>query len=473
MARARQAMDLAHMYEKQALYTVSTTPTTPLLALPRHSTDFGTPVLKNSEGQWLIQSSGTLGADLAGRVLNTEKQMVVIQNASPVVLALSEQAVATATEGDMEAGEELAEDAALSLEDVVKQVDELCSIADQARSTWVEFRNRFSKIITSASTTNARLDMAVTQARRAVTLAHTYEQQALAFIFTTRRSASQTLALHDADFFETSQPVEQVRQTISSEKVRELGSGVTDQILLVEAKFGGVEVEADHIRALLEQAVTASVDGDVATGETKTASAADSLTGILESVQGLCSKSDDVRQACVEFCRRFRKIITSASTTTTHLDLAVTQARRAITLAHTYEQQALAFVSTTRRSASQTLALHDADFFETSQPVQQARQTISDEAEKVRELGSSVTDQISSVERGFSNVEDEANKIRVLLEQAITASVDGDVETGETRTASAADSLTAVLTSVDELCTLSDEVRQFWVQLSVESWTIS
>ena len=308
MDRARQAMALAHAYEKQALYTVSTSRSTPLVALSRHSTDFGTPEFNNSEGHWqLMQRPGTLGADLAGKVLDTEKQMTAIENASQEVRALLEQAVVVAAEGDIVEGEKLADNAAHSLEDVVKQVEELLSIADQARCIWVEFRRRLNKVTTSASTTTARLDLEVTQARRAATLAHTYETQALAFVSTTRRTASQTLALHDADFFETSEPVQRARQTISNEaeRVRASGNSLADKMLMVEKTIGDVEFRAENIRALLEQAVTVTVDGDVVKGETLTAKAADFLKVIVESVQGLRSTSEDVRKAWVELSVKY------------------------------------------------------------------------------------------------------------------------------------------------------------------------
>ncbi|KIL58223.1 hypothetical protein M378DRAFT_337304 [Amanita muscaria Koide BX008] len=81
IARAREALALAHTYEKQALCTISATRSIPLVGLSRHSTDFGTPVFNDSEGQWrLIPTPGTLGADLVGKVLDTEKQMVAIED---------------------------------------------------------------------------------------------------------------------------------------------------------------------------------------------------------------------------------------------------------------------------------------------------------------------------------------------------------------------------------------------------------
>ncbi len=106
-------MALAHTYEKQTLCTVSTTRSTPLLALSGHSTDFGTPVFNDSEWHWwLLQRPGTFGADLVGKVVDMEKQMAVIEEASQGVHALSERAVTVATKGDMVAGEELAGNAA-------------------------------------------------------------------------------------------------------------------------------------------------------------------------------------------------------------------------------------------------------------------------------------------------------------------------------------------------------------------------
>jgi len=170
--------------------------------------------------------------------------------------------------------------------------------------------------------------------------------------------------------------------------------------------------------------------------------------------------------------RRLNTVASSASTITARLDLVVAQARRADILAHKYEKQALEFVSTTQRSASQTLALHGANFFDKSPSVHKARQVISDEAEKVRELGSSLTDKMSSLDASVGDVESEAAKIRALLEQAVMIAVEGDVAKGEILTAGAADSLEAVIESVQQLCSTSDDVRQVWVELSMGLWTI-
>lgn len=305
MARAIQSMALAHTYEKQALYTVSTR-STPLLALTRHSTDFGT-VFNDSEGhRQLIQTPGTLGATLAGQLLETEKQMALIEDASQRVRALSEQAVAVATEGDMAAGQILEEEASQSLKNVVNQVDHLRSIADEVRCTWVELRSRLNKITSSASMTTARLELAVTQARQGATQALIYEKQALEFISTTRRTAFGTIALHNADFFARSGPAQQARQMIGDEarSVRELGRTLTEKMSSVDAIIGDVESEVEPIRAMLEEAVTASVDGDVAKGEKLTAEAAACLKDVTGRVQELCLTSDRVREDWLELSLR-------------------------------------------------------------------------------------------------------------------------------------------------------------------------
>ncbi|KAJ7196069.1 hypothetical protein GGX14DRAFT_403551 [Mycena pura] len=303
LACATQAMTLAHSFERQALCTVSTPRVVPLVALSRNSTDFGTSVFNDAEGHLRLtsQSPGTLGADLAGKVLDTERQMVGIEDASQGVRALAERAVAVATEGDIAVGEELVESAARAMEGVVKQAEELILTAEQARCLWVDFRRRLIKLTTSASTTAAGLDLAVTHARRSVSLAHMYEKQALTFVSETRRSAFQTLALHDAGFFKPATGYK-ARQSISTEveRVRALGNSLVDNMTLVEANIGDVEFEVEKIRVLLEQAVTATVDGDIGTGETLTANAAESLRGVVETVQALSSASDDVRQNWVK-----------------------------------------------------------------------------------------------------------------------------------------------------------------------------
>lgn len=156
-------------------------------------------------------------------------------------------------------------------------------------------------------------------------------------------------------------------------------------------------------------------------------------------------------------------ITTSASTITARLDLVVAQARRADALAHKYEK---------RRSASQTLALHGANFFDRSASVHQARQAIGNEAERVRELGSSLTNKMSFLKASVADVESGVAKIRVLLEQAVTTAVEGDIAEGETLTASATNALKAAIDIVEGLCSTSDNARQVWVELSVECWAI-
>ena len=468
IASARQAMTLGHTYEKEALYTVSTTGSTPLLALPRHSIDFATPEFNHSEGRWqLIQTPGTLGADLAGKALGTEKQMAAIDDTSRGVRTLSEQAVALATEGDVVEGEKLAKNAAHLLETVLKQVDELHSIADQARCIWVEFRRRLKVVTTSVAETNTSLDFTVARARRAMTLAHSYEKQALYTVSTTGTNSLLAFSRNTTDFAKPDSGHGRLIQTPGS-----LGADLAGKVLDTEKQMAIIEDTSQGVRALLERTVAVVTEGDIMAGEKLAKKAVQSLEKAVKQVDELSSKADQARCTWVEFRLRLNKVTTSASTTTASLELAVTQARRAAHLAHTYEKQALAFVSTTRRTASQTLALHGADFFTTSAPVQKARQTMSHEANKARTLGSSLTAKMSSVEGSMGNVESRAEKIRVLLEQAVTATVDGDVARGETLTASAADSLRGVVESVRGLCSTTDSVRQVWVELSVEYSTI-
>ena len=202
----------------------------------------------------------------------------------------------------MVVGEEWAKSNAQSMKTLLKQVDKLISTTNEAESLWVEFHRRSTKVTTSTSTITASLDLAVTQARRAVTLAHTYEKQGLAFVSETRRSASHTLALHGAGFFQTSAPVQKARETITvdSQRVHKLGNNLAEKMASVAAKLSDVEVEAEKIRALLVQAVTDTVDGDMDTAENSTADAAEALRGVVEIVQGLASTSESVRQDWVK-----------------------------------------------------------------------------------------------------------------------------------------------------------------------------
>lgn len=64
--------------------------------------------------------------------------------------------------------------------------------------------------------------------------------------------------------------------------------------------------------------------------------------------------------------RRLEEVNTTVTKNTIALDLAVARARRAVTLAHAYEKQALDTASTSRRAALLTLRLHHTDFFDTA-----------------------------------------------------------------------------------------------------------
>jgi len=446
VTQARRADGLAHTYETQALCTVSTTRGT----VSRHSTDFCTP--------------NTLGANLAGKVIETEKQMTVIEDASQRVRALTEQAVTVATEGDIVAGEKVAANAANELENVGNQMKELCSTADQARGMWVEFRRRLNKVTLSASTTTTSLDQDMARAKQAMVLAHTYEKQALYTVSTARGTVSR----HSTDF---GTPNDSGYRRLVP-RPGTLGGDLAAKVLDTERQMTAIEDASKRVRALTEQAVAVATEGDVSAGEEMARNAANELKSIGNQVTGLCSTTDEARCIWVDFRHRLNKVTSSASATTARLDSVVTRARRADTLAHTYEKQALVFISTTRRNASQTFALHSADFFQRSTQVQEARQTISNEAERVRALGRNLKDTMLVVEAKFGGVELEAENIRVVLEEAVAATVDGDVVKGERLTNNAADSLKAIMKSVKDLCSTSDGVHEAWVELSVKYWAI-
>lgn len=62
--------------------------------------------------------------------------------------------------------------------------------------------------------------------------------------------------------------------------------------------------------------------------------------------------------------RRLEAVTASASTIASGLDFAIACTLRSAALAHTYEKQAFDIVSTSRRTASLTLTLHNTDFFD-------------------------------------------------------------------------------------------------------------
>ena len=462
ISRAKEAVALAHTYEKQALYSICTTRGAPLLEVSRHSTDFGTP--NNSDGRWrLVPRPGTLGAELAGKVLDTEKQMAVIEDASQEVRALSEQMVAVATEGNMVAGETLWENTADALKKVVKQVDELGSTADQARCKWVEFRRRMNALTTSVAKTVANLDLNITRARQAMALAHTYEKQALYTVSTSRGTASR----HSTDFGTPSNSEGRLIQRPGT-----LGGDLAGRVLDAEKQMTAIEGASQRVRDLSEQAVAVATEGDITAGERLAGNAATELENVGKQVNRLCSTADLARAIWVEFRRRLNNVTSSASATSARLDSVITQARRADTLAHSYEKQALEFISTTRRTAFQSLALYDADFFESTAQVTLARQTISNEAQRVRAVGNKLKDTILMVDANIGSIEYEAEGVRGSLEEAVAAAVDGDVAKGEKLTADATNSLQAVMESLKELCSTSEDVHESWIELSVQYWTM-
>ncbi|KAF8630516.1 hypothetical protein AX15_002863, partial [Amanita polypyramis BW_CC] len=131
--------------------------------LPRYSIDFITASV-SAKGKQEAEMVRTLGAGLAEKVIASETNIKNVENKAVELRALLEQAIGVAVEGDMAAGEELAANAASSLENIVKQVGELCLTAEETRRAWVEYRRRLNEVITSASRTTASLDLAVARA---------------------------------------------------------------------------------------------------------------------------------------------------------------------------------------------------------------------------------------------------------------------------------------------------------------------
>ncbi|KAI9509674.1 hypothetical protein F5148DRAFT_716434 [Russula earlei] len=372
IARAQQAVALAHTHEKQALYTFSASRSAASLTFPRLSTDFIDSSVSAGQGQQSGRRKAelvrTLGAGLADKVIASETKMTNLEDQAAKLRILLEQAVAVAVEGDMGAGEALAADAATSLEGIVKQVEELCSAAEETRRIWVEYRRRLNALTTSVSGTTAGLDRSITRAQQAVALAHTHEKQALYTVSATRNAASLTFPRLSTDFIDSSVSAGQGQQSgrRKAELVRTLGAGLAEKVVASETKMTSLEDQAAKLRTLVERAVEVAVEGNMDEGEALAANAATSLEGIIKQVEELCSAAEETRRTWVEYRRRLHAVTTSTSKTAASLDFIVARARRVTALAHTYEKEVLVTISTTRRTASFTLALHSVDFFDTS-----------------------------------------------------------------------------------------------------------
>jgi len=80
-----------------------------------------------------------MGVELANKVADVETQLAIIEDEAEKVRVTLERAVGVAVEGDMDAAEGLVTDAKISFEIAVQQqVDELCSVAGEARRSWVD-----------------------------------------------------------------------------------------------------------------------------------------------------------------------------------------------------------------------------------------------------------------------------------------------------------------------------------------------
>ena len=459
IARAQRAFALAHTHEKQALYTVSATRRAASLTFPRLSTDFIDMSVSAGEGQQPVHREAelvrTLGANLAEKVIASETKMTSVEKQAVELHTLLERAVAVAVEGEMAKGDALAADAATFLESVVKQVDELCSAAEETRHLWIDYRRRLNTVTTSASRTTAKLDLNIARAQQALALAHTHEKQALYTVSATRRAASLTFPRLSTDFINMS--VSGEGQQPEAQLAGTLGFNLSEKVIESETKMTSVETQVAELRALLERAVVVAVEGDMDEGEALEARATTSLGSVDQQVEELCSAAEETRSAWIEYHRRLHAVTTSTSKTDASLDFIVARARRATALAHTYEKQVLCTISTTRHT-SLTLNVE-------GQAVHARR--VQTEVERVRRLGVGLVENMVNVETQISAVEQKAEEVRALLEQAVAVAVEGNMTHAEAMMASAAGSLESVVTQVNGLCQVVDAARNTWVELSV------
>ena len=72
-----------------------------------------------------------------------------------------------------------------------------------------------------------------------------------------------------------------------------------------------------------------------------------------------------------------------------------------------------------------------------------------------------------NVETQISAVEQKAEEVRALLEQAVAVAVEGNMTHAEALMANAAGSLESVVAQVNGLCRVVDAARNTWVELSV------
>lgn len=247
------------------------------------------------------------------------------------------------------------------------------------------YRRRLEQVNTSASKTTIALDLALARARRAVTLAHTYEKEALDTASTTRRTALLTLKLHHTDFFDTAalawasmgtmttrvgevvvaareasnkanvlrhsqspgpkshleilaegvferanHALEAASKTESSareaqtavawsknaktrtdearremevevKRVLELGTRLASVVKDVEIRVSKIEHEVEMARAVVEQAITVAVEGEMVAADKLVANAKGSLEGAIQhQVDKLCSIVDEARRVWIE-----------------------------------------------------------------------------------------------------------------------------------------------------------------------------
>lgn len=100
---------------------------------------------------------------------------------------------------------------------------------------------------------------------------------------------------------------------------------------------------------------------------------------------------------------------------------------------------------------------------------ERARQQVQTEAENIRTMGLKLANTVANVETQIAAIENEAEKVRATLEQAVSVAVEGDMDAAEELVADAESSFgSAVQRPVDQLCLVVGEARRAWVDVSVK-----
>ena len=252
------------------------------------------------------------------------------------------------------------------------------------------YRRRLEAINASASKITAELDLAITRARRAVTLAHTYEKQALDTTFTTRRTASLTLMLQHTDFFDTAASA--------------------------WASMGPMTTRIEEVVAAAHNAV---------------------------------NSANSLRHSQSPYTKDRPEIVAET------LFERANHAHEAASKTEKLARHAQESVAWSKNAKTRT---------------QEVRQEVQNEAKRIHALGAKIANTVKDVETKISEIEVEVEKVRAVLEEAITVAVEGEMTAADKLVASAKASLEGVVQQhVDRLCSTAEEARRIWVDLAIET----